>query len=337
MVKNQAKTKKSNLRDVAAAAGVSVATVSRVVNSPESVSDATRERVESAMASLRWVPSAAARAINSGRTRFVGALVPTLDHDIFARMLAGIETELAQHDLSLVVATTQEDPLIEAEKAKALVNIGAEGLIVSGLVHDDAFYKTVDLSDLPVIATSSFDPTFRLPTIGYDNAGAAQTALSHLHALGHRNIAVVHGPRHNNDRTRGRLAGVDRFGQGVHLTILEAEISVGGGADAIQTILQAPEPVTAVLSFSDVIASGMLFELQRLGKSVPQDLSLVSIDDLPGSAHLYPALTTVHLPVYKMGQAAAYGLAQWLETKTVPEARLLDFELVVRQSAQPLK
>ena len=132
-VKMKAQRKRANLRDVAAAAQVSVATVSRVMNAPETVAEKTRARVEQAMQELRWLPSAAARAINSGRTRFVGALVPTLEHDIFARVLAGLERQLASHRLSLVVATTDDDPRIEAEKAQGLIDIGAEGLMVSGM------------------------------------------------------------------------------------------------------------------------------------------------------------------------------------------------------------
>ena len=143
-VKMKAQRKRANLRDVAAAAQVSVATVSRVMNAPETVAEKTRARVEQAMQELRWLPSAAARAINSGRTRFVGALVPTLEHDIFARVLAGLERQLASHRLSLVVATTDDDPRIEAEKAQGLIDIGAEGLMVSGMTHTPEFFGLIE-------------------------------------------------------------------------------------------------------------------------------------------------------------------------------------------------
>lgn len=322
--------KRANLRDVASAAGVSVATVSRVMNAPETVAEKTRKRVEEAMTSLRWVPSAAARAINTGRTRFVGALVPTLDNAIFARFLSKLEHQLGTHRLSLVVATTDSNPQTEAEKAKTLIDIGAEGLIVSGITHDPALYDLLERSQRPAIATSYFDPDYTLPTIGYDNAAAAALALEHLTGLGHRRIAVVHGPRANNDRTQARLDGLN--GSGAALQLFETEISIAGGCTAARAILQEPQQPTAILCLSDVLASGALAELHRQGVSVPADISVMGLDDLPGSAHIHPELTTVHLPVARMGTAAADAIAGWVETQTKPEPAMLQSALVLRKS-----
>ena len=324
--------KRANLRDVANAAGVSVATVSRVMNAPETVAEKTRKRVEEAMNSLHWVPSAAARAINTGRTRFVGALVPTLDNAIFARVLASLESRLAAHRLSLVVATTENDPDQEAKKAKELVDIGAEGLIVSGITHAPEFYSLIERCQLPAISTSFYDSDYRLPTIGYDNAAAARTALTHLTDLGHRRIAVVHGPSASNDRTRARIAGLEGHSPQVDLSFFEVQLSIAGGCDAGRGILQAAVQPSAILCLSDVLASGVLFELQRQGVSVPQKKSLMGLDDLPGSAHLFPELTTVHLPVSRMGAAAADAIAAWVETQKVPGACLLRSDLIIRAS-----
>lgn len=282
------------------------------------------------MNSLRWVPSAAARAINTGRTRFVGALVPTLDNAIFARFLSKLENQLNTHRLSLVVATTDGSPDVETEKAKTLIDIGAEGLIVSGITHDQALYDLLERSQRPAIATSYYDPGFALPTIGYDNAAAAALALEHLTSLGHRQVAVVHGPRTNNDRTRARLDGLT--GTGAVLQLFETEISLAGGCTAARAILQEPQHPTAILCLSDVLASGVLAELHRQDLIVPEDISVIGLDDLPGSAHIYPELTTVHLPVARMGLAAADAIAGWVETQTVPEPFLLEPSLVLRRS-----
>ncbi|KIC21139.1 LacI family transcriptional regulator [Leisingera sp. ANG-Vp] len=290
----------------------------------------TRKRVEEAMNSLRWVPSAAARAINTGRTRFVGALVPTLDNAIFARFLSKLENQLNTHRLSLVVATTGGDPQVEAEKAKTLIDIGAEGLVVSGITHGQALYDLLDRSQRPAIATSYYDPGYVLPTIGYDNAAAAKLAQEHLTGLGHQHIAVVHGPRLNNDRTEARLSGLT--GSNAALELFETEISLAGGCNAARAILQGTQRPTAILCLSDVLASGVLAELHRRDLAVPRDVSVMGIDDLPGSAHIYPELTTVHLPVARMGLAAADAIAEWVETQTVPEPTLLEPSLVLRKS-----
>ncbi|MBU2957690.1 LacI family DNA-binding transcriptional regulator [Paracoccus sp. 1_MG-2023] len=322
--------KRVNLRDVAADAGVSVATVSRVMNSPASVAPATRERVEGAMRRLQWVPSAAARAINSGRTRFVGALVPTLDSDIFARVLANLEQGLTAQRLSLVVATTDDDPKIEVAKARALVDIGAEGLIVSGMTRSPDFHDLIDRARLPTIAISCHDPEYSMPTIGYDNHGAALAALGHLTELGHRRIAVLHGPV-RNDRTRLRVAALQ--GQG-DLSFHETALSTKGGCEGVRAVLAGYRP-SAILCLSDVIAAGAMAEVQRQGLRVPADMSVMGLDDLPGSAHLYPALSTIHLPVSRMGRGVADALAGWVERDEKPHPHLLDFELIARASTGP--
>ncbi|MFA3920334.1 LacI family DNA-binding transcriptional regulator [Ruegeria hyattellae] len=329
--------KRANLRDVAKSAGVSVATVSRVLNAPDAVRPKTREKVESAIRTLRFVPSAAARAINSGRTRFVGALVPTLDNAIFARFLAALEHKLLDHRLSLVVANTYNDPAIEVEKAKTLVDVGAEGLIVSGITHDPALDDLIERCQLPTIATSYHDPSYHLPTVGYDNMAATALALDYLAGQGHRDIAVVHGPLANNDRTRARMAGLDPVGHAAQLQFFETEIAILGGCRAASAILAAPRRVSAILCFSDVLALGVLFELQRNAVRVPDDLSLMGIDDLAASAHSEPGLTTVHLPVSRMGETSANAVAGWIETQERPAPVLLVPDRVIRGSPRAVE
>lgn len=325
--------KRANLRDVARAASVSVATVSRVLNEPGVVKKDTREKVQAAISELRFVPSAAARAINSGRTRFVGALVPTLDNAIFARFLAALERKLAEYDLSLVVATTDSDLEVEAAKATGLIDIGAEGLIITGATHGAALHDLIERTSLPTIITSFFDAANPIPTIGYDNRAAARLALQHLIDLGHRRIAVVHGPVHNNDRTEARLAGLNELNWDGELTFYETEISLAGGSSSAESICAATAKPDAILCMSDVVALGVLFGLQNQGVSVPGDISMIGIDDLPSSAVSVPPLTTVHLPVSRMGEKAAVALARWISDDQKPSPERLDAALVERRSA----
>ncbi|WP_299475535.1 LacI family DNA-binding transcriptional regulator [uncultured Roseibium sp.] len=327
--------KRANLRDVAKLANVSVATVSRVLNSPDSVAKNTKAVVDAAIAELRFVPSAAARAINSGRSRFVGALVPTLDHAIFARYLAALEQTLSDYRLSLVVATTNGDAAVEAQKAQTLVDIGAEGLVISGITHERELYELIERCQLPSVATSYYDPDFLLPTIGYDNVDAGRIALEHLLSLGHSAIAVVHGSLTSNDRTLARIKGLEGHDD-AQMSFLEADLSVEAGCAAARQILSGKQRATAVLCLSDVLATGVLYELNRQGVSVPQDISIVGIDDLPGSAHTTPGLTTVHLPVVRMGHATAVAISEWIENGVVPAEKLFDTDLIIRGSTSPL-
>ncbi len=326
--------KRSNLRDVAKAAGVSVATVSRVLNSPDSVNEQTRKKVQQKIDELKFVPSAAARAINSGRSRFVGALVPTLDNAIFARFLNSLEQGLGTHRLSLIVATTDSDPEKESQKARELLDIGAEGLVVSGVTHDPDFHALLRQRRTPTIATSFYDPNHYLPTVGYDNASAAQIAINHLRDLGHTHIAIIYASPKNNDRTIARLNGIKAIEEGLELSYFETEMSQSGGASAALEICKNPRLPSAVFCLSDVLATGALFGLQSQHLKVPDDISLMGLDDLPGSAVIFPSLSTVHLPVSRMGSITANALADWVERGKIPSSTLLSARLVKRGSTK---
>lgn len=324
--------KRSNLRDVAAEAGVSVATVSRVLNAPEKVAIPTRTRVEAAIASLRFIPSAAARAMNRGRSGTVAALLPTLDNSIYARVVNGLETRLADRGLSLVVAQTKDDPDLELKRAREMVDIGVEALIVAGVTHDPALYDLADRADMPMVAISYFDQLSRLPTIGYDNEEAARLAARHLVELGHRHIIVLHGPVDKNDRMRQRKSALMALEPAPEFFFLEVPLSVEGGYKAMDPEVLVSAKATAFLCFSDVIAQGALARAAALGLRVPEDVSIIGMEDLPSSQFTFPALTTIALSVEDMGERTADALFQWLETDTMPLSIRLPVSLILRET-----
>ena len=324
--------KRSNLRDVAARAGVSVATVSRVLNSPDKVATETRNRVEAAITQLRFIPSAAARAMNRGRSGTVAALLPTLDHSIYARVVNGLETRLAEKGLSLIVAQTGDDLQMELRRAREMVDIGAEALIVAGVTHDAGLYALMEQAQIPVVAISYFDRYARLPTVGYDNAAAARLAAAHLGELGHREIAVLHGPVATNDRMRQRKATLEMGDFDLVFRFLEVPISVEGGHAGVSELLYWQDRPTALLCFSDVIAHGAMARLQAEGWSIPGDVSVIGMEDLEGSRFTHPALTSVALSVERMGVETAEAVSSWLETDEAPEPVELATALVRRAS-----
>ncbi|MEM6587102.1 MAG: LacI family DNA-binding transcriptional regulator [Pseudomonadota bacterium] len=326
-----------NLRDVSRAAGVSVATVSRVLNSPHVVNKDTRERVEAVIEELGFVRSAAALAINSGRTRLLGALIPTLESDIFALTVSSMEQTLVQHGFSLIVATTDDDPETEARKARELVDVGVEGFFISGVTHSDAFYDLLRRTRVPALAISYFDETYHLPTIGYDNRLAADIACTHLRELGHDRIAVIHGPLTGNDRNKARVDATRAALNAQSCWFFEEPISVAGGVAGAKRAMDQIGQFDAVFCMSDVMAFGVLHELHRAGLSVPGDVSVVSIHNLPASEFTYPPLTTVHLPARQMGQRAAESLARWVEDDMRPTSTCLGVHLVERGSTGPFK
>ncbi len=324
--------KRSNLRDVANRSGVSVATVSRVLNSPGKVANETRRRVELAIAELKFVPSAAARAINRGRTSMVAALLPTLDNAIYARVVDGLEARLVEDQLSLIVAQTGDDPDVELSRARHMVNIGAEAMIVVGVNHHPELFELLDHTQIPTVAISYFDEASDLPTIGYDNWEAASIAAQHLVDLGHCKIAVLHGPISTNDRMRQRKQALQESDFDADFSFFEVSLSMEGGQHGVDLALKDPVQPTAILCFSDVIAHGALHKLHRLDVSVPGDVSLIGMEDLPASSLTQPALTSVHLSVEKMGALAAEAVSNWLQNDVRPAPINLPIRLVKRET-----
>lgn len=336
MSKHKPLKKRANLRDVARLSGVSVATVSRVLKTPNIVQEDTRRKVEKVIEEVGFVRSAAARAINSGRTKILGALVPTLENDIFAMTLNATENRLVELGFTLIVASTDADPATEEYKVRELLETGVEGLFLTGTTHADAVYAMLDRWRVPAVAISCFDPEFRLPTIGYDNSEAARKAYDFLLQSGPRHVAVVHGPAGLNDRTTARLLAIDQFEtEAVHKKF-EVELSVAGGTDAALSILGSDLRFDAVLCLSDVLAYGVLNEVHRAGLLVPDDLSVMGMQDLPASGFTHPKLTTVHLPVRRMGRHAAESLATWVTNDIAASPIKFEAKLEIRESVLAL-
>ncbi len=328
--------KAPGVRDIARATKLSTATVSRVVNGAADVAPATRQRVLDAVNRLGYLPNSAARALSTRRSRTIGAIIPTLAHSIFATFLSAVERELALHSYALIIATTGGGGLLnEARRARDLVDLGAEGLIVSGAARDQAFERFVVERGLPVVVTSVFDPTNALPTIGYDNRALGRVALDHLVTLGHRRMAVLHGPVADNDRTRMRLDGVRDAAAGLDLRLIETTLDATGGAAAARQALAPRVRPTALLCLSDVLALGALFEARRAQLEVPRQLSVLGFDDLEWAAVSDPPLSTLHLPTELMGRLAAQARVQRLDHGLPIRALKLEAGFVGRASTAP--
>ena len=311
------------LRDVAREAGVSVATASRVLNRSPLVSPETRADVQRVFARLEFAPDPFARALNAGGTNTVGAVIPTINHAIFAAFLEALEAGLDANGYSLLIATTGDDRSVELERTRSLLEMGARALIVSGLDHESELTGLARRFGAPVVATSVHDASTALPTIGYDNADLARQAARHLRELGHTNIALVHGPSSQNDRTRFRIQGAESV-EGINpLRKIETELNVGGGVNAARQALSWNTPPTALLCLSDLLAIGAMFELQRSGLRVPHDMSVMGFDNISWSEHTHPRLTCMSLPVAVMGQSAAQAICDFLEDGVpIPSIRL---------------
>ena len=328
------------LSDVAKRAQCSAATVSRVLNAPETVNAEARLRVEAAVRDLGYTRNAAARALRSRRSQIIGIILPTLKYSLYADFVEGAQAALARRDHSLLIASSDYSPERELFQARLLAERGIDGLVLIGDQHLPGLVELLDSQDLPSVSTYTSRGGVTHPLIGFDNAAAMAKVIDHLHGLGHRDIAVAAGPRAMNDRVEERIAGATARLQslGVALRaerILEVPLSVAGGREAVCRLADAGPMPTALVCTSDVLAFGAQIECRARAIPVPGALSVTGFDDLPPSAHMFPALTTIVIPSEEMGRRAAEHLMARLAGQDPPGRVLLAAHLVVRETTAP--
>ena len=322
---------------VAAAAGVSTATVSRVLNQPQAVREALRARVEAAVAKLGYVPHAGARAMMLRRSGTIGAIFPTVDNAIFAQAIDALQRHLSQAGLQLLIATSDYDPDAEMRQAVNLVARGADALALCGAAQRPELLEFLRQRGLPCVHVMTLTTDPRMTCVGFDNAGAMSQAVRYLLDLGHRRIAMLAGVTRDKDRAAARVEGVRRALRvaGLGLTprqLVERPYGIAAARDGLRELMAVRPPPTALVCGNDVLAFGALLEAQRLGIAVPQALSIVGFDDLELAHHVQPALTTVHVPAQEMWRTAADRLIAALRGEAVPHATEIEVSLVVRES-----
>ena len=328
---------KSGIRKVAQQAGVSTATVSRVLNRSDSVSHNTRVKVEHAIQSTGYRFNAAARALSTRRTRTIAAIVPTLRHSIFAVFLEAFEDALASAGYSLVIATHGFDHKTEHTRCLEVLKLGAEAVVVSGADHSPQMLYKLKSEGVPCVLTSGHRSMPPFPAIGYNNAQLAQSAISYLIELGHREIHVLHGPTNNNDRMRDRVDGAlsaARKDANVTIKLFETNLSVSGGASVANQWLSSKNLPHAVLCLADVMALGVMFEANKFGVKIPDRLSVMGFENLDWTADSSPPLTTISLPAEEMGKGTAAALVNYLDNNIEITSRIFDGAIVERESTK---
>lgn len=328
---------RSSIRDVAVAAGVSVATVSRALNTPGRVSPALRARVEEAARRLGYLANGAARALASRRMGVMGAVVPTLDNPVFAACMDAFQRRLDTLGHSLLLATASYDPVQEARGLRTLLARGVDGVLLVGAEHAPEVWELLPPALPVLIAWTHRAPGLALPCVGFDNHEAAARVARHLLGLGHRRIAMIGGIARGNDRAAARIAGARAAVEaaGLELAVTERPYSVPDGRAAMAALLAREPRPTAVICGIDHLAFGALAAAREAGLRVPQDVSVTGFDDLDFGAHADPPLTTVRVPAAEMGRRAAEHLAALAAGQVPPPPPELEAPLVLRGTTAP--
>ncbi|MFT5506210.1 MAG: LacI family transcriptional regulator, partial [Gammaproteobacteria bacterium] len=260
----------ASLDDVARHAGVSTATVSRVLNKPEIVSEKNRAAVNLSIKTLGYIPDGAARALASRHTRTIGAVVPTLDNAIFATGIQGLQRQLKKHGYTLFVASHEYDLDEEFNEVQSLLRQGVDGILLIGAIHNPELPELLQQKNIPFVNCWTFNPDSPEPNIGFDNQKAAKKLAEYLLDLGHQQIAIIAGRTDNNDRAMNRLLGFKEAlkERGVEIPedeIMERSYSVRQGREAMRILLNHKSPPTAVICGNDILALGAIAECQSAG------------------------------------------------------------------------
>lgn len=332
-----------SIRDVAHRAGVSVGTVSNVLNNPALVAEGTRKRVEAAIDELGFVPDGSARQLRAGTSRSVGALVLDVGNPFFTEVARGIEDRLSEQDFLLTLCSSDDSADKERRYLRVLEEQRVLGMVVTPAQQDTGHLLNIRRRGIPVVLLDRHSPTPDLCSVAVDDVRGGELAMEHLLSLGHRRIGFVNGPAHIRqctDRRRGVANAVMTAGLDIRKTVLEttvATLNADAGEAALDDLLRADQVPTAVFCVNDVTAFGVLRGLRRRRITAPGDLAVVGYDDVQFAAMLSPPLTSVRQPKYRLGRAAADLLLAEAreEPEHVHEQILFQPELVIRESSQP--
>jgi LacI family transcriptional regulator len=329
------------IREVAEAAGVSIATVSRVLNGRDDVSPETRELVSRIIRERGYTANRSARSLSAGRTGLVGVLVPMVYPAYFAAILSGAAEALHEQDLRLLLSPTEHEHDREVSLLDRLMHGMTDGaLIILPEESSEELERLLDEGYRFVVLDPLWPLNGRIPSVSAAHTSGADQAMRHLLGLGHRRIAQITGPRGwvaTEERRRGYHAALADAGILPDPALeVEASPEIPPGREAAGFLLDLPDPPTAIFAFNDNLAIGVLQAARARSLRVPEDLSVVGFDDVEHATIVTPMLTTVRQPLAEMGRTAVSLLVRLLEGQRFETLHVeLATRLVVRESTAP--
>jgi LacI family gluconate utilization system Gnt-I transcriptional repressor len=331
----------ARMADVASMVGVTKMTVSRALHHPSKVAPETLRRIGEAIEQTGYVSNVLAGSLASNRTQVIAALIPTVQHAIFADTVSGLSDALGPHGYQLMLGNTgyrrtEEDAFIEAFLSRRV-----DGIMLTGVTHSKLSRDRLSRAGLPTVETWDIAENPIDMVIGYSNERAAYSMTCRLAALGYRTIAFVSGPSRTNERARrremGYLKAVEHLGLQA-LPILRigepAAPRIADGASALIRLLRPGSKPDAVFFTSDIYAVGAIQEAQKRGLIIPEELGIAGFHDLEIGHVVRPALTTVHVPAYEIGHHAGLSILARLAGRPVDRILEIPFRIVERGSTR---
>jgi len=316
--------RRATLKEVAKAAGVSLASASYAINGTGSVGEATREHILKVAAQLGYRPNQSAKAMKTGRTGAIGLILPDLTNPFFPSLAQGVIQAARAHGYSVFLTDTEGSPEAEQRSVSLLIDHGVDGVVWFPIADADTVGKLI--GNTPTVVLDRNLPGYDV--IQADYADGGRLAAEHLIEAGHVNIGVISGPHAASSARQRAEAAIEVVRERANLT--------WHVHNAFALDLE-PQVTTALIAGADLIAIGAIRHIQSMGLSVPGDVSVVGFDDIPWAELNSPALTTIDMPVEEMAAAAVETLVRRMANKTEPRRRVMfNVELIARDSVRRL-
>jgi LacI family transcriptional regulator len=332
-----------SIREVAAHAGVSVGTVSNVLNRPDIVAASTRRRVLAAIDALGFVRNESARQLRAGRSRMIGLIVLDVANPFFTDVARGVEDEASESGLAVIMCNSDEQLARESSYLDLLEQQRVQGILITPVSDDDSGLAQLQARGTPVILVDRRSPSGNQCSVAVDDVLGGDLAVSHLMAAGHERIAFAGGPvtlQQVADRREGALRALSRAGaSAAELMLIDTPaLNVAAGKAAGSAIAQSrpADRPTAVFCANDLVAFGLLQEMTQIGIRVPEDIAIVGYDDIDFAAAAAVPLSSVRQPRQQIGRTAAQLLLEEAYESQEHKHRQVIFqpELEIRRSSQ---
>lgn len=329
-----------NQKEIARLAGVSSATVSRVINNDPKVSLTTARRVLDVIAQHGYVQNTVARSLRMATTSTIGFLISDIANPFFPAVLRGIEAVCARHGYNLLLQNTDE--AVDREKAAldTLLRSRVDGLIAILIDETGGQLDRFKAMGIPIVLVDRKASQRHYDCVTVDSVGGVAAAIRYLAALGHRRIATIHGIQEQTpgkDRLEGFIKGMAECNLPViREYVVDGQFTEDGGYRGIQHLMALPNPPTAVVTANNMLTMGAYRGLRDLDVSLPDHISLVGFDDFPLAGYLTPPITVIQRPTVEMGEAAADILLQRIFNKGKGERQWVQLptSLLVRESCR---
>lgn len=331
----------ATIYDVSQQAGVSLATVSRVINNNSNVSEKTRQKVLAAMAALDYRPNTIAQSLASSCSNSVGVLVSQLDGPYYGPMMAEIEAALRAQNKHVIIAVGHSEAAMEQESVAFLVSRGCDALILDVEAVSDEYLVQLSKGPVPIVLINRYIAAIEPNCIYLDNELGGYLATRHLVEQGHRSIAYISGPKNKHDANERLIGHQKALAEGGLVfdpaLCVEGDYKEEGGEAGMLTLLATGKAFTALVCANDQMASGAIAACLERGLQIPADLSVVGYDNVPFAKYIAPKLTTVNNPIHEMGKMAAFWVLKQVYQATDTKVNSVFVpELVVRGSVRAL-